>query len=157
MRYPLILVTLLCGIAISSCKHYCQTNPYPVIKLSGFDSVDLDVVVFSAHNTNGGPYALPAVTTWVYSSKAFPNYDTLSLIQADTSMINKISLGFNTDATVYIPATGKTYTIRGVAIHRDTWENVHCTNSMSYYLNDTLYTQPMQPFRDARGIITITK
>lgn len=154
MRTTIVLLALAACFATTGCKHYCHTNPFPVVRLSGFDSSDLYAVIVSSHSAGSG--IAPEQQTRIYTSRRVHGYDTLAFDSFDT-LKNAITLGFSTDATIYIPGTGRTYNISRLSVGRDTWESVKCTNSMSYSLNDTIHTQAMIPQPGAPGIIEIKK
>lgn len=160
MKKAVTIVALLACFILGSCKHYCHNNPSPALVFVNFDSSDLNTVVVKSHNTTYAcPTCLPVEQTSIYTSRQTFSYDTINLSGSylPTTARYVIPLDFNTDASIFIPATGKTYYFRGYKFNRDSWESTNCTNSMSYYLNDTLHTQPMQPGMSGIGIIYITK
>ncbi len=159
MRKYLLLLSLVSAVGFSSCKHYCHSNPFPVLKFTNFDSSDLNTIIISSHNIyEGGPTVLPAEHIAVYTTRSrVYSSDTMSLQPKDSTGAYSIPLDFNTVATISIPSTGKSYNFRGYAIGRETWESVHCTNSMNYYLDDVPYHQDMQPYMNAEGKIIIKK
>ncbi len=155
MRKTLILAGLLAIGALSGCKHYCDSNPYPIIVFTNFDSAALNTVILKMYDPN-----MPGITepgTFVYTSRASTSLDTLHFYKREGSSLPYIYLGFGKNATVEIPATGKTYTITGITVHHDTWESVNCTNSMDYYLDGQKINQPMQPNRNMEGVISISQ
>ncbi len=148
---------LIALFALGSCKHYCHTNPFPALRLSGFDSADLNTVIVITSSSTGGPTVLPPAATTIYTSRHTSSSDTMYLSSKDTANNTFIPLDFNTNASIFIPATGRTYVLRGYAIVRESWESVNCTNGMAYYLNDTLHSQGLQPNTAGTGYIDIRK
>ncbi len=159
MSKYLLLSSLVAIIVFGSCKHYCHTNPFPVLKFTNFDSSDLNTIIITSHNTSeGGPTLLPVERVNIYTSRAnVYGPDTMTVLPKDSSGAFSIPLDFNTVATIFIPSTGRTYNLRGYAIQRESWESVNCTNAMNYYLNDTPNHQDMQPYSNGEGKIIIKK
>ena len=153
---PLVLLSAaLC--ATTSCKHYCQRNPDPAIKLSGFDSADLNTVILRIYPQDG-TFTNP-VQTLIYTSRpGYTSYDTASLFSALVAPTDTIlQVGYNSDASVELPALNKTWYIKKITAHQDVWKDVDCNNSMSYMLNGVNYTDPMTGGYTAFAPMTITK
>lgn len=159
MRKYLLLSSLVAIVVFGSCKHYCHSNPFPVLKFTNFDSADLNTIIVTSHNTSeGGPTVLPVVHVDIYTTRTrLSGPDTMTLPPKDTAGAYTIALDFNTVASIFIPSTGRTYNLRGYAIQRESWESVNCTNAMNYYLNDTPNHQDMQPYSNGEGKIIIKK
>ena len=156
MRKFLLLSAMALCVCGTSCKHYCVSNPIPMMRFVNFDSADLNTVIISTHEVPPGTQ-MPAVVTQIYSSRPNPLGDTISLRSDDTAHLNSVYLNYNTEAIITIPATGKVYNVTRFSVHHDQWESVHCTNSATYYMNDSIRNIPMQPALNMVAFIPIVK
>ena len=156
MRQLLGLLAILSCSFWFSCKSHCLYNAIPYIRLMNFDTTDLKAVILTTFTPNTG--FKDTILRQIWSTRPRIKIDDTNLFDPLGNVEQKtMELYFATDAIVEVPSIGKVYHIRNVTQNKDKLLDANCTNSWSYYLNDTLHTMPVQAEEKLNGFIDLYK
>ena len=142
MKYILLLIVLCFLLGSYSCKVPC-TSYLAGISFNGFDSSDLASVIVKTYTKNKN--FLNPTDSSIYSSSAFPypypySADTFNLgvgTNTNGTILYSLSIAYDSDYEVDIPATGGIYKINGISFGDQTTTNTEeeFVCSLSCYVN----------------------
>ncbi len=158
MRNGFVLLALLTWACWGSCRSSsrCLYNAEPYVRLMNFDSTEMRAVIITTFTPGTG--FKDTVLRRIYSTRPRIKTDDTNAFEPLAGIDKKtIELYYHLDAIVEMPRAGRVYYIRDVKQNQDKRWDARCTNSWSYYVNDTLHTMPSQPDEQWLGFIDLYK